>query len=91
MWNKVCYTRIMPDRTRKRQDINQRAADIVAKAADVPPVPEPNEPPEKNPAAVILGRLGGKKGGKARAAKLTAQQRSDIARKAAQARWSSRS
>ena len=41
----------------------------------------------KNPAAVALGRLGGLKGGKARAAKLTAQQRSDAARKAARARW----
>lgn len=44
----------------------------------------------KNPNAVALGRLGGKKGGKARAAKLTPEQRSEIARKAAQARWSTR-
>ena len=44
----------------------------------------------KNPNAVALGRLGGKKGGKARAAKLTPEQRSEIARKAAQARWSNR-
>jgi len=43
---------------------------------------------DKNPAAVALGRLGGAKGGKARAARLTAQQRSEIARKAARARWS---
>ena len=42
---------------------------------------------EKNPAAVALGKLGGSKGGKARAAKLTAEQRSEIARKAAKARW----
>ena len=41
----------------------------------------------KNPAAVELGRLGGKKGGKARAEKLTKEQRSEIARKAAKARW----
>jgi hypothetical protein len=41
----------------------------------------------KNPAAVALGRLGGKKGGAARAKKLTAEQRREIARKAAQARW----
>lgn len=41
----------------------------------------------KNPAAVALGRKGGKKGGLARAAKLTAQERSEIARKAVQARW----
>jgi len=42
----------------------------------------------KNPAAVALGRLGGRKGGPARAAKLTAQQRRESARKAARARWS---
>ena len=41
----------------------------------------------KNPAAVALGRKGGKKGGPARAAKLTAEQRSESARKAVQARW----
>ncbi len=41
----------------------------------------------KNSVAVALGRLGGKKGGKARAAKLTKKQRSEIARKAAAARW----
>jgi hypothetical protein len=42
---------------------------------------------EKNPAAVLLGRLGGLKGGKARAEKLSAQKRSEIAKKAAEARW----
>jgi hypothetical protein len=41
----------------------------------------------KNPAAVALGRKGGKKGGLARAAKLTPEERSEIARKAVQARW----
>jgi hypothetical protein len=49
------------------------------------------EPPKaekkKNPAAVALGKLGGKKGGLARAAKLTAERRGEIARKAAQKRW----
>lgn len=43
--------------------------------------------PEKNPAAVALGRLGGLKGGKARAEKLSAEERKEIAQKAAQARW----
>jgi hypothetical protein len=43
--------------------------------------------PEKNPAAVALGRLGGLKGGKARAKALTAKKRSEIARKAAKKRW----
>lgn len=42
---------------------------------------------EKNPAAVELGRLGGKKGGPARAKKLTASQRSKIAKDAALKRW----
>ncbi len=44
--------------------------------------------PEKNPAAVMLGRLGGLKGGKARAMRLSAEKRSEIARNAAIARWS---
>jgi len=43
---------------------------------------------QKNPAAVALGRLGGIKGGKARAARLTGKRRAEIARKAAKARWS---
>jgi hypothetical protein len=44
-------------------------------------------PPRKNLAAVALGRLGGKKGGKARAEKLSPERRSEIAKKAAQPRW----
>jgi hypothetical protein len=49
----------------------------------------PLEAPDagKNPAAVALDKLGGAKGGKARAVRLTAVQRSDIARKAAKVRW----
>lgn len=43
----------------------------------------------KNPAAVALGRMGGLKGGRARADKLTPEQRSEAARKAAAARWKS--
>jgi hypothetical protein len=46
---------------------------------------------QKNLAAVLLGRLGGLKGGKARAAKLSAQERIEIARKAARARWDKQS
>ncbi len=42
---------------------------------------------EKNPAAVALGKLGASKGGKARAEKLSADRKSEIAKKAAQARW----
>ncbi len=81
----------MPERSSKRpRDLNQLAASIVGNATDATPQAEPAEPdkPEKNPAAVALGKLGGKKGGPARAAKLSAEQRRDIARKAAGARWS---
>ena len=63
-----------PDVTAFR--VIQEATDDAGKPASV-----------KNPAAVALGRLGGKKGGKARAAKLSPQERSEIARKAAEARW----
>ncbi len=42
---------------------------------------------EKNPAAVALGKLGGAKGGKARAKNMTPEERSEAARKAAKARW----
>ncbi len=48
---------------------------------------EPVQEREKNQAAVALGRLGGLKGGKARAAKLTPEERSEIAKKAAAKRW----
>jgi hypothetical protein len=83
----------MPKRSSKPLDINQLAAAIVAEAtAEGAPKAEPLEqqPPvsEKNPAAVALGRLGGKKGGPARAQKLTAEERSEIASKAAITRWS---
>jgi hypothetical protein len=50
---------------------------------------EPESIEGKNPHAVALGRLGGLKGGKARFEKLTPEQRSEIARKAAKARWAS--
>ena len=43
---------------------------------------------KRNPAAVALGKLGGAKGGRARADKLTPEQRQNIAKKAAQKRWS---
>jgi hypothetical protein len=54
---------------------------------DEPPVEPPEQEREKNPAAVELGRRGGLKGGKARAEKLSAERRSEIARKAAATRW----
>ena len=46
------------------------------------------EPDKRNPAAVEMGRLGGQKGGRARADKLTPAKRREIAQKAAQKRWS---
>jgi hypothetical protein len=75
----------VPDRSRKPRDLNQMAATIVESATSDEPRPDPDE--GKNPAAVALGRLGGQKGGRARAESLTAEQRSETARKAAQARW----
>lgn len=78
----------MPDRSRKRpRDLNALAASIVGDATDETPAPEPTVN-GKDPAAVALGRKGGLKGGKARAEKLTAEQRSAAAKKAAQTRWS---
>lgn len=71
---------------RTHQDVNQLAASIVAQVTD-----SATEQPEKNPAAVALGRLGGLKGGHARAAKLSDKKRSEIAKKAAAARWKKKS
>ena len=62
---------------------------ITGEPADKPAKKKPAEP-EKNPAAVALGRLGGLKGGKARAEKLSTKKRSEIAKKAAKARWKSK-
>jgi hypothetical protein len=78
----------MPKRSRKNGgDPNELAARIVAESTGDSTPHEREAAPEKNPAAVALGRLGGLKGGKARAAKLSAKKRSAIARKAASARW----
>jgi hypothetical protein len=80
----------MPERSSKPKrprDLNRLAASIVeAATAEEPQAAAPAEP-KKNPAAVALGRLGGRKGGAARAAKLTPEQRRQIAKKAAEARW----
>jgi hypothetical protein len=72
-------------KSKKPADLNRMAAAIVEQATS----DEPADPHGgKNPAAVELGRLGGLKGGKARAEKLSAKKRSAIAKKAAEARWS---
>jgi len=77
----------MPNRSSRRpRDLNALAASLVDDSTDEATVVA-TEPP-KDPAAVDLGRRGGLKGGKARAAKLSAEQRSALAKKAAQARWS---
>jgi hypothetical protein len=76
----------MPDRSRKRpRDPNQLGKLIVDLATGEAEEPNPDE--GKDPAAVALGRKGGLKGGKARAVKMTAEQRRESARKAAEARW----
>ena len=77
----------MPNRSSKRgqgpPDPNVLAYNIVQQAiGEAPKVEE-----TKNPAAVTLGRLGGLKGGKARANSLTPEKRKEIARKAAEKRW----
>lgn len=73
-------------RTRKNADVNQIAKAVVDAATGA--APEPADPDEgKNPAAVALGKLGGKKGGKARWKGVGKKQRSEIARKAVAARW----
>ncbi len=82
----------MPKRSRskqgKRLDLNELAASITKEATnEISPVETKPEEEGKNPAAVALGRLGGLKGGKARAAKLTKKLRSESARKAALSRW----
>ena len=79
----------MPDRSRKRpRDPNQLAKFIVDQSAEEDERSlKPSATEGKNPAAVELGRKGGLKGGKARAKSLTKEQRSEIARLAAAARW----
>lgn len=72
--------------SKARLDISQLAKSIVDQATGEARAPEEQQP-EKNKAAQELGRLGGLKGGVARAKKLTAEERSEIARVAAAARW----
>jgi hypothetical protein len=75
----------MPKRSSKKKDINETAFSIVQQATGQSETPQAQ--PEKNPAAVSLGKLGGLKGGAARAIKLTPERRKEIARKAALSRW----
>jgi hypothetical protein len=73
-------------KSKRPTDINQRAKSIVDIATGESKDPLLNSE-GKNSAAVALGRLGGKKGGKARAESLSAKRRSEIAKAAAKARW----
>ncbi len=79
----------MPDRSSKRpRDLNQLAARLVDEATSDDAASVPVDPDAgKDPAAVALGRRGGLKGGKARAERMTPEERSESARRAAQARW----
>ena len=78
----------MPKRssTLPKLDINQIAANVVASVTGQDNVASAIQP-EKNPAAVALGKLGGLKGGKARAAALSKKRRREIAIQAANSRW----
>ncbi len=78
----------MPKRSSKPRDVNALAALLVDEATGEGTVEQQDAGPDrKNAHAVALGRLGGKTGGKARAEKLSAERRSEIARNAANARW----
>ncbi len=72
----------MSKRLNSKRDENQIAASILNQITEAA-----TQQPTKNPAAVALGRLGGLKGGKARAKNLSAKRRREIAQKAAKKRW----
>lgn len=71
----------MAKRSKKPADLNRLAAAIVGEATD-------ETPPVRESAEARAGRAGGRKGGKVRAARMSAAERSEAARKAAEARWS---
>jgi hypothetical protein len=73
----------MAKRSKKPADLNRLAAAIVGEATD-------ETPPEPESQQVQAGRIGGRKGGKARASRMSAEERSAAATKAAKARWASR-
>mgnify|MGYP001578412127 FL=1 len=82
-------------RRKTRRDVAEMALSVVEKAvgeklAGKPRPVEPPEPDTRNPAAVALSKLDASKGGKARAVKLGPKKCSQIAKKAAIARWFSR-
>jgi hypothetical protein len=77
----------MTKKPKRPRDLNQLAKLLTEQATGGAPQ---EAPPEKNPAAVALGRLGGLKGGKARAKALSKEERAEIAKKAANSRWAAR-
>jgi hypothetical protein len=78
----------MPSSKNQPRDTNQLAYQIMLESAGQAPKYDPiEEEKSKNPNAVALGRLGGSKGGPARAAKLKLKRRTQIAKAAAKARW----
>jgi len=79
----------MAKKKKRPNDVNVIASQIVAETTQEESTQIPAK--EKNPAAVALGRLGGLKGGLARAKKLSSAKRKDIAQKAAKVRWSKKS
>jgi hypothetical protein len=86
----------MPERSKKQRsrDPNELAYQIMLESTGQAPKFDPAEQkpdPSRNPHAVALGRLGGLKGGAARAASLSPKKRSQIAAKAAKARWDKKS
>jgi hypothetical protein len=87
----MAYNRIMPTRSSKPKDhdfatVARRVVEqTIGEHLDGTPLVDPNA--GKNPAAVALGKLGGAKGGAARAAALSPRKRKMIAKKAAAARW----
>ena len=83
----MAYRGAMQKRSRMPRDVNQLAHKVlqIAIGEDVNAESTPDE--EKDPAAVALGRKGGLKGGKARWAGISKEERSEIARKAARSRW----
>ncbi len=84
----ACCPGLMRKRSSKRkqrpEDANEAAFRVRQEATGEAP---PKATRKKNPAAVALGKVGGAKGGKARAARLTPEQRREIAKRAARARW----
>jgi hypothetical protein len=82
---------VIMHRRSSKGDVAQNALRVIEQAIGAPlkvPAKTLSFPPrKKNPAAVALGKLGGMKGGRARAAKLTPEERKEIAQRAAKARW----